>query len=119
MKRKKKKFVRQRLRAKLTFDEGFAEDPLYSIKAFTNEKDKGINMIELIKNNFNINGEDVDLAFKKKMAEWQEEAMKPTEVTAEIRRVQIKWTRDEKGNFISPFSKKAKELREKEDTKIR
>ncbi len=116
MKKKKKKFIRPRLRAKLSFDEGFAEMPLYSIKAFTSEKEKGIDMIELIKTNFNINGGDMDLAFKKKMEEWQEEAMKPTELSIEARRTQvkIKWTRDENGNLISPFSNKAKELREKE-----
>lgn len=110
MSKKKRKFIKPRLRAKLSIDEGFAENPIYSIKAFTTEKDKGIDMIELIKSNFNINAKDMDLAFKKKMEEWQQEAMKPTQVSIEVRKAQIKWTRDEDGNFISPFSKKAKDL---------
>ena len=48
-----------KLKARLSFDDGFAESPLYSIKAFTNEKDKGISMIELIQDNFSISSLDV------------------------------------------------------------
>jgi len=101
--KKSKNIVKQRLRAKLSFDEGYAENPIYSLKAFTNEKDRGIDMIELIKNQFQINNEDIDLAFRNKMEEWEEDFQKPTNRL-------IEWTRDEKGNIISPFSVKNKNI---------
>jgi len=109
--KKKKNLVKLRLRAKLSFDEGYAENPIYSIKAFTNEKNRGIDMIELIKNNFHINKEDINLAFKKKMEEWQEDFQKPTIYSKEVEKTlkKIEWTRDEKGNIISPFSIKKKQ----------
>lgn len=108
--KKKKNFVRPRLRAKLSFDEGYAENPVYSIKGFTTEKEKGIDMIELIKNNFHINGEDEKLAFKKKMEEWQQDLNKPDDHTKEAEKnlTKVKWTKDERGNIISPFSVKNK-----------
>ena len=101
-----KKFIQKpnhlrKLRVKLSFDDGFAENPLYSIKAFTNEKFKGISMIELIEDNFKITKEDRDLAYKKKMEEWQEDF----ENTGKQKN---KFTRDEKGNFASPFRSKKK-----------
>ena len=86
---KKDKFQRiNLLRAKLSFDDGFAEHPIYVIKATTNEKKKGLYMLELIENNFNITIEDKRNEFIKKVREQDK----------------IKWTRDEKGNIISPFN---------------
>ncbi len=98
---------RSRLRAKLSFDEGFAENPIYSIKATTGEKEKGINMLELIENNFNISAYDRIEATKKKLKELDADAMTPTEVGPGIEQEKIKFSRDSEGNFCSPFSKNA------------
>lgn len=102
-------FLYGRLRAKLSFDDGFAERPLYNIKAFTNEKEKGIDMVELIGNNFGISRKDIDEALQRKLKEWNEDAMKPTIIKdEEIKKKQIKFTRDERGNIVSPFKSKKK-----------
>lgn len=113
---KKHKFrrnhVKPRLRAKLTFDQGFAENPVYSIKGFTNEKEKGIGMIKLIKNNFSINGQDIDESTNREVEEWNKEALKSKlgEKNKEWgEKPSIKWTRDEKGNIKSPFATKKEE----------
>ena len=90
------------MRAKLSFDEGFAENPIYSIKAKVSEKDKGVSMIHLIKQNFGISEE----FFKRKMNEMHIAAMNPTEYPKFT--TPVKWTRDEKGNIISPFRSKRK-----------
>ena len=102
---KKKSFVKSVKRARFSIDEGFAEKPIYSVKAFTTEKDKGIDMVNLIKDNFDITSEDIDYAFKRKMEDWQND-ITPDEVTIKKSSATIKWTRDERGNIVSPFSKK-------------
>lgn len=88
------------LRVKLSFDEGFAERPIYVIKGRTTEKQKGINMIDLIKQNFNISELDV----KKQLEEYNKDAMIPTEYHGAYMTKKIKWTTDSEGNKISPFS---------------
>ena len=108
MKVQKKYIPRSRLRAKLSFDEGFAERPIYVIKANTQEKQKGINMLELIETNFNINKEDRLDATKKKLEELNIEAMTPTLVSKEVEKNQARFTRDEKGNIVSPFKSEKK-----------
>ncbi len=113
-KNRKNRFVpKSRLRAKLTFDEGMAEYPVYSIKAFTNEKEKGINMLKLIEDNFEISDEDRRDYIRRKLEEWDKDSMKPTDYPKGFRTEPFKWTKDERGNIISPFSDKAKELKEK------
>ncbi len=97
-----------RLRAKLRIDEGFAENPLHSIRAFTSEKDKGHLMIDLIENYFSISEEERKVAFRKKMDEFNKDAMTPTVFPKELQKHQIKFTRDEKGNIVSPFRSKRK-----------
>ncbi len=96
------------LRARLSFNDGFAERPLYSIKANTNEKNKGINMVELIKDNFNITQSDIkefqQIQFNELSSDFEELEKKMVD------RKKIKWERDERGNIISPFGNKAKEL---------
>lgn len=96
------------LRAKLSFDEGFAEEPIYTIKGYTSEKIKGIDMMELIQDNFNISDKDRKKAFREKLKELNEDAMKPTKLTPELTKHQIKWTRDKKGNIVIPQSPYAK-----------
>ena len=101
---------RSRLRAKLSLDDGFAERPIYSIKAFTNEKDKGINMINLIEDNFGITLEDKLEAGRKEFEEMNRDMDEMEKKVEDIDK--SRFSKDEKGNFISPFSKKAKELKE-------
>lgn len=111
MKPKKKNsfnFLRE-LRAKLSFDDGFAERPIYSIKGKTNEKEKGINMLELIESQFGISKEDRQKAFRAQMEELNDLAMQPTEYPKPFKPDKIKFTRDEKGNLASPFRTKKKE----------
>jgi len=109
-KRKKEhNFRREGLRAKLVIDDWFAEKPLYRIKATTKEKDKGIRMLELIENNFNISTKDRLDFIKKRLEELNKESMKPTKLPKFMRKNQIKFTRDPKtGQIISPFKSKKK-----------
>ena len=76
------------LRVKLSFDDGFAEQPIYVIKATTSEKDKGVYMLELIEENFDITMRDRKITISKRLKEHEK----------------IEWTRDDDGNIISPFS---------------
>jgi hypothetical protein len=98
------------LRAKLSFDDGFAESPIYSIKGMTTEKNKGINMLELIEDHFKISKEDRKKAFVAKMSEINALAIQPTEQPKGFKHKKIEWTRDEKGEIISPFKSKNKDL---------
>lgn len=98
-----KRSNRRTLRAKLSFDEGFAENPIYTIKAFTNEKDKGIYMLKLIEDNFLISFADRILHDKIEMKSIENETNKFKESDDGK---SVTWTRNEKGNIISPFSKK-------------
>lgn len=91
------------LRAKLSFDEGFAERPIYVIKGFTSEKDKGVDMIHLIKQNFNISDEFI----RRKLMQLNSEAMRVTKYPSGLT-PPPKLTRDEKGNLVSPFRSKKK-----------
>lgn len=101
-------FTNGRLRVKLIFDDGFAERPIYSIKAFTNEKNKGIFMVELIGANFNLSSKDLAESLERKLAEWDEDSMEPTKFSKGWEKEQVKFTRDEKGNIVSPFRSKKK-----------
>jgi phage repressor protein C with HTH and peptisase S24 domain len=107
-KRRKKTNHSFKLRARLSFDEGFAEKPVYTVKAFTTEKDKGIRMIELIRDNFNINKFEMNKLFRQRMEKLNEDAMTPTTYKAFSKTKPIKWTRDERGNLASPFRSKKK-----------
>ncbi len=113
---KKHNWKKPGMGAKLTFHEWFRESPIYSIKATTTEKEKGIDMIELIESNFNINSKDKEEAFKKRLDELNEQAFTPTEVPEEMKDGQIKWTRDDTGKIISPFRSKRKIFDKKLDS---
>ncbi len=88
-----------KLRARLTFNDGFAEKPLYSIKAVTTEKNKGHDMIQLIMNNFNITHQEIFREEQKLHETMRSEVplMKYHQNTNDP------FTRDEKGNIVSPF----------------
>lgn len=92
-----------RLKARLSFDEGYAEKPVYSIKGWVSEKQKGLDMMELIENNFNITLMDREEDMKNKQKEFLEE-MKDLSTGEKEVSPRDKWTRDEKGNLVSPWS---------------
>lgn len=69
------------------------------MKAKTTEKDKGVLMIEKIQHYFGISMEYC----RQRLHELNMEAMKPTEVPKEIKQRKIKFTRDSRGEIISPF----------------
>jgi len=116
--KKRNGFTFGRTKAKLTFHEGFKEEPTHRIVGQVTEKDKGISMLELIQCKFNISYEEFKDVFKRKLSEWQKDAFTPTEYKEVYpRRFSLKdekpqFTKDEKGRIISPFSNKAKELKE-------
>ena len=85
------------MRAKLSFDEGFAERPIYVIKGSVNEKDKGINMIELIRDNFGICDEDMRKVMIERLEEYNRDFFRPIEKKG---KEPIKWKRDSRGNII-------------------
>ena len=92
--------------AKLSMNEGFREMPIYKIKAKVSEKKKGIDMLELIEQNFNISEKDRKEAFKIKMKELEKDFENPTIVPKLFKQEKIKWTRDDKGRIVSPFPTK-------------
>ncbi len=102
---KKKNFHgSSKLRVKLTADDGFIERPIYSIKGMTTEKDKGFNMIELIKNLFGIS----DKAITEDTNRMCEEIRNDIPGMREQGDLKDAFTRDEDGNIISPFRTKKK-----------
>jgi len=88
------------MRARLSFDEGFAEKPIYTIKALVNEKLKGIRMIDLIKQNFNISDMEHKNNFKKEVERLNGDK--------EERQKKDAFTRDKDGRIISPFASNMK-----------
>lgn len=88
----KKQIRKGFLTAKLTFfDWGWADNVVYRVRGKTNEKDKGLLMIDKIKEFFGIQNTDIKDSESKRIKD-------------EIKR--INWTRDEKGRITSPFNKK-------------
>lgn len=75
------------------------------LKGKVTEKNKGIEMMNKIEGSFGISEKD-RMEYDEKMLEWQKDAFTPTEVSKDLKEGQIKWTRDEKGNLVSPFRKK-------------
>ncbi|HEC37451.1 hypothetical protein LCGC14_0476560 [marine sediment metagenome] len=85
------------LTAKLTFfDWGWADNIVFKLKARVSEKNKGLVMIERIKTFFSITDDEIQDNDKRELDKEIEE----------IKRERIKWTRDEKGNIVSPFRPK-------------
>jgi len=76
--------------------------PIYNNRAKSTEKDKGVDMIIKIKEIFNLSDNDVKEMTEKVLideAYEQRNIQKPN--------VPYKWTRDDKGNIVSPWSVKA------------
>ncbi len=81
--------------AKLIFyDWGWRENIIYRVTARCNEKGKGLLMLSAIRNYFGISSAD----------EKKDEEVK---IKREVE--EIKWKRDERGQIVSPFSKKLKD----------
>ncbi len=107
-KSKNSRYIRSKLKARLSFDDGYVEKPIYSIKAFTNEKGKGINMIGLIRDNFNITREDIK---EHQQIEFNELTNDFEMLEKQVKdRKKVEFTRDERGQIMSPFGNKAREL---------
>ena len=97
MKSGRKKGRKVLMRAKLVFDEGFAEKPVYRIKAFVSEKRKGLDMMDLIQKNFSI----TDSEWRNRYRENMKDVLADPDFFNKDRKVV--WSRDEKGNIASPF----------------
>ena len=112
--RKIKKINRKpNVTAKLTFfDFGWRDNIIYSVKATSKEKSKGLMMLEKLNDFFNFSKQDQE-DFKKKMIEMQIKAFTPTKYFEQVKPLK-KFERDERGRIISPFSIKKDE--QKEDT---
>lgn len=93
----RKSFVSARL---VFYDWGWKENIIYRVKSSCSDKNKGLLMIDAIRNYFGINNED-EKEYEEVRIEREVRAIQPTEP--------INWTKDAKGNIISPFSKKLKE----------
>ncbi len=108
MKKVKKVFRKAELTAKLIFfDWGWRDNIIYSSKAKSNEKGKGLMMLEKLKNFFNFTKKDEE-DYEKKMIEWQKEAFTPTKYPKLVKPLK-KFPRDERGQIISPFDIKKNE----------
>lgn len=96
-----KEYRNAKLQARLSFNEGYAEHPIYSIKAFTSEKEKGFNMAKLILDNFGFSIIDLEDHLDKK----DKEMVKDMKDLANGKKdPKDGWTRDERGNLVSPWS---------------
>lgn len=90
----RKSFVSAKL---IFYDWGWRENVIYRVKASCSEKQKGLLMIDAIKNYFGINN-------------YEEKEYEEIKIKKEFRAIDpINWTRDEKGRIISRFSKNLKE----------
>ena len=99
--------------AKLTFfDWGWRDKINYNAIAKSHEKEKGFMMVERLRNLFGISRVDEE-TFRKKMVELERDAFTPNKYPKN--NGLPKWTRDQKGNIISPFSKKAREVDDGKD----
>ncbi|KKL49764.1 hypothetical protein LCGC14_1824460 [marine sediment metagenome] len=92
MSKKKVENRKNYITAKLVFyDWGWADNIIFRIKGKVSEKNKGLEMINKIKEFFGIRNNDI---------EEHESEVRDEEVE------RINWTRDERGNIISPFRSK-------------
>ncbi len=106
MKNNDENVFRQNIVFKLSANDGYAERPFYSSRAVCpGEKSKAIDMIFMLRDNFEISRKDEE---EKRLKEIEETKKQIHERKDFIKAIQepIKWTRDEEGNIISPFSKK-------------
>ncbi len=95
MNKKKVETRKNYVTAKLIFyDWGWADNIIYRIKGKVSEKNKGLEMINKIKEFFGIHNNDI-----------KEHEVKI--IDEEINKIdKINWTRDEKGKIVSPFRSK-------------
>lgn len=103
MSKKDKKIIKKpNVTAKLTFfDWGWADNILFSLKAKASEKYKGLLMIEKLKLFFGISNNEIVTNEKEHIEREMEEIEKMNKLNRS--KSKIDWTRDEKGNIVSPF----------------
>ena len=95
---------------KLTaFETSKREYPIYKIKAYSSEKDKGNMMVQSLKSLFDISDRDEQNHFKREVEE-----QKKLITRKNFGSTKIEWTRDEGGKIISPFSAKLKKKKEED-----
>lgn len=92
----RKSFVSAKL---IFYDWGWRENIIYRLKASCNEKQKGILMIDAIRNYFGINKSE-EKEFEKLKIKKEFRALEP-----------IKWRRNDKGQIISRFAKNLKDFK--------
>ncbi len=93
MKKQRKERKKSSVTAKLIFyDYGWREKVIYRFQSSCTSKKNGFMMLEAIRNYFGITDSDE----------------KNNKLTIEREVTPIKWTRDEGGNIVSPFSKNLK-----------
>lgn len=102
---KNKVYRSSKLRARLSFNDGYAENPMYSMKAVTSEKNKGMDMVILIQDNFNFTDEELK-QYKNFIKEEMIEEI--NNLSSNLISPPIKLNRDERGNLVSPFASKNK-----------
>ena len=76
------------------------------MKATSREKDKGIIMIQKITDGFGISKRDIENYTRLELKRIREERKSP--IMKDSFDDKINWNRDERGNPISPFSKRFK-----------
>ena len=97
---------KQNIIFKLSANDGYAERPIYSSRAVCpGEKSKAIDMIFMLRDNFEISQKDEIEKRRKEIEETKVEMDKRKDFIKAVNKP-IKWTRDEKGNIISPFPHK-------------
>jgi len=102
---KKRKFNRAGSKADIATltIHGWFGDLIDRIRAKTNEKERGMLMVNKLENYFNINEFDRKI-FRQKLLEREKRDFKEMEEQAKLIEVKpIKWTRDETGKIVSPF----------------
>lgn len=101
MRSKKNKFRNGRVAEIVRLDvHGWTGNLIHRIKGKTTEKEKGVAMVDKIEDLFNLSREDKDY-IRGKIREKDIESMKPTKYPKGTE--PTKWTRDERGNIVSPF----------------
>lgn len=110
--RKKQRYkMNGKVIAKLSFYEGLHRDfigfKFDELIGKTTEKAKGLFMVDKIKRYFGLNDNDLSISKEQLRAidEMDFEDIKRQQSLQEQINKKIEWTRDEKGNIISPFDK--------------
>lgn len=88
------------------------ENIINKVVGKTTEKNKGVAMVELIMNRFGLSDDDI-INMNKNISEINKEMVNKVNNKISIDRSRVNWTRDDRGNIISPFrsNKKPKSIK--------